>query len=559
MKKPKKIVSALILASLFAFSYADERTAKVDDLFAEWDKPDSPGCSLAVVRDGQIVYKRGYGSANLELGVPITLHSVFYVGSVSKQFTVFCIALLAQEGKLSLDDDIRKHIPEMPDYGDPITIRHLIHHTSGIRDYLELENIAGLDPGSYHEQDVLELLTRQKSLNFAPGEEYLYSNGGYFLLGIIVKRASGRSLREFAEEKIFRPLGMKSSQFQDDYRRLIKDRASGYFPAGKDTFQNFLTTFDCVGSGGLFSSVEDLFLWDQNFYDDRVGGKELIDLMHTQGKLNNGRELDYAFALTIGTYRGLKTVSHGGALGGYRSMLLRFPEQKFSVIILSNLSSFNTTRLARQVADIYLAEFTKEKAELKPADQQKPFPVAKEKLQEKAGSYINRKTGDLAKISIADDRLTIGAFGSKFSLFAVSDTEFRPVDSPAEVTVRFEKQAEGQPILMHVTIEGRNPEIYEAYRPVEPTHEKLKEYEGDYYSDELGVTFRLSLREGKLYFAHRNAPAGTLQPTLEDKFVLGNWNLSFRRDGEKKIACFILDAGRVRNLEFARKEKIANP
>jgi CubicO group peptidase (beta-lactamase class C family) len=476
MGRPKK--SILILICFFFFlrlSYADDKTAEVDGLFAEWDKPDSPGCALAIVKDGQIIYKRGYGMANLELGVPITPCSAFYIGSVSKQFTAFCIALLAKNGKLSLEDDIRKYIPEMPDYGHTISISHLIHHTSGIRDFLELEDIAGLDAGSCHEQEVLELLARQKGLNFAPGEEYLYSNGGYFLLGVIVKRASGQSLREFAGEKIFKPLGMKSSQFQDDYRRLIKDRASGYFPAEKDRYQNFLTTFDCVGSGGLFSSVEDLFLWDQNFYDGRVGGKDLIELMHTQGWLNNGQKLDYAFALTIGTYKGLKTVSHGGALGGYRSMLLRFPDRRFSVIILSNLSSINTTKLARQVADIYLAELIQEKAELKTADQIKPLPKTK------------------------------------------------------------------------------------PFHPVEPTQEKLKEYEGDYYSDELGVTFKLALREGKLYFAHRNAPRGALQPTLKDRFVLGNWNVSFKRDGEKKIAGFSLDAGRVRNLEFAKKEKIAWP
>jgi CubicO group peptidase (beta-lactamase class C family) len=560
MKRLKKTVLFLICFFFFlGLFYADEKTAKVDGLFAEWDKQDSPGCALAVVKDGQIIYKRGYGMANLELGVPITPRSVFYIGSVSKQFTAFCISLLAKEGKLTLDDDIRKHIPEMPDYGNPITIRHLIHHTSGIRDFLELEDIASIDPGSYHEQNVLELLARQKGLNFPPGEEYLYSNGGYFLLGVIVKRASGGSLREFAEEKIFKPLGMKSSQFHDDYRRLIKDRASGYFPTGKDRYQNFLTTFDCVGSGGLFSSVEDLFLWDQNFSNGRVGGKDLIDLMHTQGRLNNGQQLDYAFALTIGRYKGLKTVSHGGALGGYRSMLLRFPDQKFSVIILSNLSSFNTTKLARQVADIYLAEFIQEKVQAEPSDQKKAFPIAVDKLKEKAGAYINRKSGEVARIFFSDDRLTIAAFGSKFPLFAMSETEFRPVEAPAEVKIRFEKQAEGKPLLMRLTIEGRNPETYEAFHPVEPTQEKLKEYAGDYYSDELEVVFRLAIREGKLCFAHRNAPAGALQPTLEDKFVLGNWNLSFNRDGERKIAFFTLDAGRVRNLLFAKKEKIAYP
>jgi len=361
--KSKKIwIISAILLFLASSAWGGDLHSKLDRLFVRWDRSDSPGCALAVVKDGHIAYKKGYGMANLELDVPITPESVFYTGSVSKQFVAFCVALLAKQGKLSLEDDIRKYLPEMPDYGWPITIRHLLHHTGGIRDFLELESIAGIPFGTYHEQGALNLILRQKELNFRPGEENSYSNSGYFLLGVIVKRVSGKSLREFAEENIFKPLNMKNSRFHDDYNELIKKRATGYYDRGKGEYRNFISTFDCVGSGGLFTSVEDLFLWDQNFYHHKAGGEDVIDLMHTRGVLNDGKRLDYAFGLVIGEYRGLRIVEHGGSLGGYKADLLRFPDQRFSVILLSNLSSFDPSRLARQAADIYLAdEFEEEK------------------------------------------------------------------------------------------------------------------------------------------------------------------------------------------------------
>jgi CubicO group peptidase (beta-lactamase class C family) len=471
MNKLCRLRALFIVLFLLIFipaALADKKKDEVDRLFSQWDKPDTPGCALAVIKDGKIIHERGYGSANLEYGIPIKPDSVFYVGSDSKQFVAMSIAMLAKEGKLSLDDDIRKFIPELPDYGTPITIRNLIHHTSGLRDYLTLLNIAGIDFGTFHEEDVLELIARQKELNFKPGEEYLYSNSGYFLLGIIVNRASGKTLRQFTEEKIFIPLGMKNSHFHDDYTQLIKNRAWGYFPAGKDGYKNFISTFDCVGSGGLYTTGEDLFLWDQNFYHCRVGGKELISLMETTGELNNGKKLDYAFGLVVGSYKGLKTVSHSGALGGFRACMIRFPEQSFSVICLSNLSTFNPTKLSLQVADIYLANILKE--EQKVAQKEKVINLPEEKLKEKWA----------------------------------------------------------------------------------PAAEQLEEYQGEYFSEELQVTFRLGLKEGKLYFVHRNASRAPLLPDSKDNFSANGLSIQFIRDKEKKISAFTLNAGRVKNLRFIK-------
>ena len=559
MKKSFRLSAILTIIFLLIFvscTFADKQTDKVDKLFAKWDKTDSPGCALGIIKDGKIIYKKGYGMANLEHGIPITPKSVFYIGSVSKQFVSMSIALLIKQEKLSLDDDIRKYLPEMPDYGTPITVQNLIYHTSGLRDYLTLLGIAGIDFGTYHEDDVVELIARQKALNFSPGERYLYSNSGYFMLAVIVKRASGKSLRQFADENIFKPLEMKNSHFHDDYTMPIKNRASGYFPAGGGKYKNFISTFDCVGSGGLFTSVEDLFLWDQNFYHHKVGGKDLIDLMHTKGKLNSGEELDYAFALVIGKYKGLKTVSHGGALGGYRSALIRFPEHNFSVICLSNLSSFNPIRLSRQVADIYLADkFIEEKAkpEAKPAEKVKFITLPKKKLQEKKGAYIDPEDGAVIKLSLRGNTLILEMYGQRFSLAAISETEFKVLKAPVDTVIKFEKQKKGKPMLMHIFRDAEKSDTYESFKPAEPTPGQLKEYTGDYYSDELQVTFRLALKEGNLHFIHKNAAESPLQPTLQDKFTVRGYRINFIRDEEKKLTGFTLDAGRVKNLRFDKK------
>ena len=553
--KLKILLTTILLLFFVSSAIADKKTDAVDKLFSQWDKKYSPGCALAVVKDGKIIYKQGYGLANLELNIRVTPQSVFYIGSVSKQFVTMCITLLAKQKKLSLDDDIRKFVPELPDYGHPITVRHLIHHTSGLRDYLSLLGIAGIDYGTYHQDDVVELIARQRELNFAPGEEYLYSNSGYFLLALIVERASGKGLREFAEENIFKPLGMKNSHFHDDYRMLIKNRASGYFPAENGRYRNFISTFDCVGSGGLFTSVEDLFLWDQNFYHHKVGGKDLIDLMHTKGKLNCGKELDYAFALSIGKYKGLKTVGHGGALGGYRSALVRFPEQNFSVICLSNLSSFNPSRLAQQVADIYLTDHFKEETQplSKPAEKVKFITLQRKELQDKAGAYIDPKTGAFRRLDLRGNALILEMSGQRLTLAAVNETEFKVLKAPVDTVIKFEKQKKGKPMLMHIYREREKSETYESFKLVKPTPEQLKEYTGDYYSDELQVTFRLALKEGKLHFVHKNAPESPLQPTLKDKFTERGYRINFIRDEEKKLTGFTLDAGRVKNLRFDKK------
>src|SRR5580704_4443905 len=314
-------------------SSAGSLNEKVDKAFERWDSLSSPGCALAVIKDARIVYKRGYGMADLDHNIPIGPASIFHIASISKQFTATAIVLLAQEGKLSLDDEVRKYIPELPDFGEPITIRHLIHHTSGLRDQWDLLELAGwrysLD--LITDDDVMALISRQKSLNFKPGSKHLYCNTGYTLLAQIVKRVSGQSLREFTLNRMFRPLGMNNTHFRDDHAEIVKNQAYGYVrDRSKGGFRLSVTNFDTVGATSLLTTVEDLALWDQNFYEPRAGGKALIEQMIERGKLNDGKEVDYAFGLSRGKYRGLATVDHAGSDAGYRADLLRFPDQHFS-------------------------------------------------------------------------------------------------------------------------------------------------------------------------------------------------------------------------------------
>ncbi|HSQ79308.1 MAG TPA: serine hydrolase, partial [Candidatus Bathyarchaeia archaeon] len=306
--------------------------------------------------DGKIIYERGYGMAKIEDGIVNTPEKVFDIGSVSKQFTAACMAMLVREGKVKIEDDIRKYLPEMPAYEKPVLVRHLLHHTSGLRDYNALLALAGFreDADSPTVAEAVEVIRRQKKLNYLPGEEYSYTNTGFFLLSQIVERVSGKSLNAFAQERIFKPLGMTKTLFQDDHNQIIKDRATGYGEGEGGTFRISLSNWDETGDGNVYTTVRDLAKWDQAFYSGALG-RDLTDMMQTTEPLNSGKKNDYAWGLVVHEYRGLKVVEHGGAWVGFRAQLLRFPDQKFSVMILSNLASFDPFGLALKVADIYLA------------------------------------------------------------------------------------------------------------------------------------------------------------------------------------------------------------
>ncbi len=529
-------------------------TAQVDKLFSQWDKPDSPGASLAVIKKGEVIYKKGYGSANLEYDVPITPSTVFHVASVSKQFTAFSVAMLASQGKLRLNDDIHKYLPEVPDFGRSITIWHLIHHISGMRDQWELLAVAGwrLDDVITKEH-ILKMVKNQKELNFEPGEQYLYCNTGFTLLAEIVARVTGKSFREWTEKNIFEPLNMPDTQFYDDHERIVKNRAYSYVPVRDDGFKKRRLNYANVGATSLFTTAEDMAKWVKNFDDGHVGGTDVIDQMHEQGILNDGKKISYAFGLVIGEHKGLKTVSHSGGDAGYRSHVVRFPEQEFAVVVLSNLGSFNTSRIAGDVADIYLANVIKKK-------EKKTKPVEKKEIEpdiswyEEFADKYYFEPGLIMTITKEKNQLMLQRDGGpKVRLIPESYTEYSIPNRDGKLT--FQMNNVGDVTKLVFTL-GDNVMTGVKFEPANLSAYQLEEFVGDYHSDELGTNYTLVILDGKLVAQHQRHSDIQLNPTKKDMFLGGQWffrQVRFTRDSGNQITGFRLSGGRVRNLRFDKK------
>ena len=331
-------IGGLAAAVMSGTAQSDGPGPRVDALFASWTGPRTPGCAVSIMRGGDVVFARGYGDANLEYDVPITPSTVFHVASVSKQFTALAVALLVADGEVSWDDDVRRHVPELPDFGAPITLRHLAHHTSGIRDQWAMLQMAGWRWGGdvIRQSDVMDLLSRQTALNFAPGSDYLYSNSGYTLLAVVVERVSGQTLRAFTSARLFGPLGMTRTVFRDDHTMLVRDRAYAYSRDGFGRYRLSIPDFAIVGASSLFTTVEDLARWNRNFTSGEVGGPDALRQLQARGALDDGARLSYAFGLVHGSHRGRPTIGHGGTDAGYRSEFLRFPDEDLAVAVLCN-------------------------------------------------------------------------------------------------------------------------------------------------------------------------------------------------------------------------------
>lgn len=535
----------------------ETNTQQVDELFAPWDKPDSPGCALAVMRDGAIIYQRGYGIANLEYAIPITPTTIFHVASVSKQFTAMAIALLADEGKLSLDDAVRKYIPELADFGPTITIRHLVHHTSGLRDQWELLVLAGWRMDDViTTDDVLALVAQQQELSFPPGDEYLYCNTGYTLMAVIVERVSGMAFRQFCAQRIFAPLKMANTHFHDDHREIVKNRAYSYAPKA-DGYQHAVLSYATAGATSLFTTVEDLAAWEENFYSAEVGGERVMQQMFQQGVLNNGEVLEYAFGITVGSYRGVTAISHSGGDAGYRSYLMRIPDHHFSVAILGNLSTLNPAKLARQVVDLYFADALEEDAEA--AEKGTPSVLTPAQLAAKAGLYYNAQRAETYRLELRADKLVLVA-GPGFDLEPLSEELFRLAALP-QTKFTFKTTADGL-TQFDLTQGSGKPTTYVAVEALAPSAEALHEYVGEYESPELTVGYSIDLVEGKLFLKRRKYGASQLLPTFRDGFIRDlnaaqgdgrDFDLTFARDEQDRVSGFRISTGRVRHLLFRRK------
>jgi len=535
--------------------------AQVDRIFEKWNRTDSPGCALSVMKDGHVIYKHGYGMANLDHNVTITPSTVFHVASMSKQFAAASIVLLAQQGKLSLDDDVRKFIPELPDFGSRITIRHLIHHTSGLRDQWNLLGLAGwrysLD--LITDDDVMSVVTRQKDLNFKPGEKHVYCNTGYTLMAIIVKRVSGMSFREFTTKNIFEPLSMTNTHFRDDHAEIVKNNAYGYETEKGGPFRLSNTNFDTAGATSLHTTVEDLALWDENFYHPRVGGASFLEQMLQRGKLNNGETLDYAFGLVLGKYKGLRTVDHAGGDAGYRSDMTRFPDQHFSAAVLCNSADTRPTSLVRKVADIYLAQDMKESessAGAATTATNAGIPLTEQQLAGLVGLYWDSDGDQFWNVYLKDGkpRVSLGR-EDDFVLKPVSGTFFHLAEVPFgdEVNLHFQPGAGDKPRRLLESFGDGKPSVFESVTPFTPSVAERAEYAGNYVSDEIDPVYRMIVQDGNLVLTRLKHKPDSLEPRTRDVFSGKIGTIRFTRDSNHRVSGFLLSTGRIRNFRFTRR------
>jgi CubicO group peptidase (beta-lactamase class C family) len=408
------LVVVLVLISglriLTAQRPADPLASRVDQIFSRWTA-DTPGCAVGVALDGKVALEKAYGMADLEHDVPNAPDTIFEAGSVSKQFTAAALLLLVREGKLSLEDPVRKYIPELPDYGSPLLVRHMLNHMSGLRDWGSIEAIAGWPRTTrvYTHAHVLDIVSRQKALNFTPGSQYSYSNTGYNLAVVIVERVSGQSFAEFTRERLFAPLGMTHTSWRDDFRRIVKHRAIAYRTAAGGYAQEM--PFENVhGNGGLLTTVGDLLWWNENFEHPKVGDAAFVRRQQEPGTFNDGRAGSYALGLVVAQYKGVREVGHSGATAGYRAHLSRYPDQHVSVAVLCNAASANAPQFAHAVSDLYLGSAIRETQTDAPAPREAPastFHPTAAQLEAFAGTYTSDEAETTFGIAVEGGALVL--------------------------------------------------------------------------------------------------------------------------------------------------------
>ncbi|MFL5406087.1 MAG: serine hydrolase domain-containing protein [Myxococcales bacterium] len=533
----------------------DTRALRTDSVFQRFDRTDSPGCALGVYQDGKVLYARGYGMASLEHGVALSPRSVLDVGSISKQFTAMSILMLQKEGKLSLDDPIRKYIPEMPAYADRITLRRALSQTSGLRDlYVMMGQTGRTFAGDTI--DALRVITHSAEPNYEPGARYLYTNSGWILAAQIVYRLTGKTLAQFAEERIFAPLGMHDTRILADVTTIIPNGAEGYAPRADGGFRVARSTYDgaIMGAGAVHTSVEDFGRWLNNYDDATVGGRDIIETMTTATKLNDGSPATsgpnqaYAIGLSVGTLRGLNVVSHGGSWAGYRGHFLRFPDQHFAVSTFCNLTTSGPDSLARKVAGIYLgnrmqpdsaAAWTVALA----AAPRLELPVTA--FRKLVGVWRNVERGEVRRTRLVGDSLFLIGGGERTWIAPLDAARFRA----GSEELRFEGDAAPSRLIVRTT--GETVTYTRADTAV-LTPAKLAEYAGDYRSNEVEATHTWKVEKGQLVLYVNDRRLGVLEPSYKDGFTRGGSVIDVQRDTKGRITGFVVEAGRVRHLRFTR-------
>jgi CubicO group peptidase (beta-lactamase class C family) len=544
---PNHTRAALAAAALLvaAPAHAQDKTAEIDKIFA-WVAPTAPGCVVAVSQNGKLVVNRAYGLADLERAIPLTTESVFDAGSLRKQFVAASILLLVEEGRLSLSDDVRKHLPQLPDYGHTITIEHLLTHTSGLRDWTGLLNLASGDP------DAMSMILRQRGLNFTPGEEWSYTNTGYVLATEIVARTSGMSFAAFASKRLFEPLGMKRTTYVDDMKADVKNRALAYEKAGGGWKPDMLLGNDRGGGGALFTTASDLIIWNEALANKRLGAFVSAKLEEPT-TLNNGRKVTTAGrGLFMETYRGSREVWYTGSAAAYKGFLGRFPDHRLSIAILCNSGeSANRTLYAQQIFDLFVPSAMASAPESGP-----PPAMTGDTLAEaasKAGLFVNERTGEMLRLAVDRGRFRVAGGPG---LVAITKDRFRRFGAFAQFMSQdeFELHFLSPDVFELRSMEGAVTRYRRAH-PFSPTAEELKAFAGRYESDELMAVFHATPGKDALMLRTGDMPGEGIEfrPVDRDTFQRGMITVRFRRDNAGKIVALEFTNPVLRNIRFTRR------
>lgn len=536
-------LAALVPAQLLIAQAPSSPAARMDAVFAAQTGTDRPGCAVSVVDRGRLVAAKGYGMSDLSQGLAITPRSIFHVASVSKQFTAMSLVLLAQAGRLSLEDEVRKHIPELPAYDKPITIRQILNHTSGLRDQWNLLVTAGWRLGDdlVSERDVMDIVPRQRGLNFSPGSDWLYSNTGFTLAAVIVQRVTGQSLRTFADSALFKPLGMQDTHFHDDNLMIVPGRTRGYTRREgqwKETVPNYST----VGATSLFTTVEDLAKWHGQLAQGTVGGRAAIEVLTQRGVLRSGDTLQYALGIIQGSYRGTQTLSHSGGDPGYNSYVLHFPRSQSGVAVLCNTSGVaNPTRLSELVADIYLADGLGAEPGLPPS-----IPAAA--ISGAEGLYWSDSLEASGRLAV-DSGNAVWRVGQNTTRLRVAPGGQWRLGAGAATLLR-----QGDGTLRYRSGNGE-PSVYRRVSDYTHTASEMAALQGRYYSEELDVTFEVKQRGDSLMLHRRKFSPVSLTPVFRDTWTATDglgFVLRAQRDRRGAVTGMTVGSGRVRRMLFTR-------
>ncbi|HLO82554.1 MAG TPA: serine hydrolase domain-containing protein [Chitinophagaceae bacterium] len=551
----KKIIAtiafALVAGQAFPQALPDSMVQKIDQVFSRWDNQYSPGCTIGIILGDSLIFTKGYGMANLEYNIQNGPETIYHMASVSKEFTGYAMVLLAKQGRLNLDDDIRKYLTWFPDMKEKITIRHLLNHTSGIRDQWQLLAISGTRLDDVITQEhIVKLLSKQRELNFKPGERFLYCNSGYTMCAEIVKAVTGKTLRQFTDSAIFKPLGMNSTHFHDDYTEIEKNRAYSYSRRGVG-YANSVLSYSNAGATSLFTNIPDLSKWVMNYYHTVAGDPKDIEKLTKKGLLNSGRETDYALGIVSNTYKGWRQYSHGGSDAGFRTYLSVFPDLKMGFLVFSNFGEFNSSERTYALADLFIKDTSTAVTTVRKIDSSKTLLTDSSRWKVLSGNYITDE-GMRAQFNWLTGRLSYIVNNNFRVLASYSRDTLADLTDPAR---RLVSKIEGPDTLINVFTPGGDFR-FKKFQPGKIySDEELKKYTGTYYSDELDCSYSIILKDHQLYLANPKYPDARLNLVGDDQMNCGVWwmnNLVVQRGKKKEVTGFEVNNGRVLHLKFKK-------